>query len=395
MAGPYSIALVAANSINDYKYMPPITTATSNQILPATASSSSAVDYFAYPLIRRHGRIYLRDPDNPYPFPCDLPEIHRQTLRSLSLINVFGAPFCNPFFERTPPLQVLEVACGSAFWSSACHDYFSRRGHHRISFTGLDIANIAPDLRKQGVNWQFKKHDLFKPRIPFPDNFFDFVFIKDTGMASTTSAIETSLHSLKEPLRVLKSGGTLEIWEADIIVRTLLPNPPSAPGLGRDDQKQANATATYTISSATPFAKAQNKYLQDYNKWVQEAFERIKLSPMPCAAAGFTFSSASDSFSSVDTRRIAIPFSEVRWEGTPGPGYRKALTPEQLALRRATLTTLIQTIESMEPMLMEASGKSRDEWDRWWAGMTADLMQKNGAASGECLEVGAWWGKKR
>lgn len=394
MAGPYSIALVAANSISDYKYMPPITTATSNQILPSTASAATA-DYFAYPLIRRHGRIYLRDPENPYPLPCDLPEIHRQTLRSLSLINVFGAPFCNPFLERNPPVQVLEIACGSAFWSSACHDHFARRGHHKVAFTGLDIANIAPDLRKQGVNWQFKKHDLLKPRLPFPDGVFDFVFIKDSGVYSTTSSGESGLHSLGEPLRVLKSGGTLEIWESDLVIRTLLPNPPSAPGLGLGDQKQANATATYTISSATPFAKAQNKYLQDYNKWAQEAFDRRKLTPMPCAVTGLAFSSLSESFSSVDSRRIAIPFSEVRWEGTPGPGYRKALTPEQLALRRTFLTTMVQMIESMEPMLMEASGKSRDEWDRWWAAMTADLLQKGGTASGECLEVGAWWGKKR
>lgn len=391
MAGPYSIALVAANSI-EYKYMPPGTTATSNQILPSSASSSAA-DYFAYPLIRRHGRIYLRDPENPYPLPCDLPEIHRQTLRSLTLINVFGGPFCNPFFDKAPPVQVLEIACGSAFWSSACHDHFARRGNEKVSFTGLDIANIAPDLRKQGVQWQFKKHDLFKPRLPFPDGFFDFVFVKDAGIYSAAASSES--HSLDEPLRVLKSGGILEIWESDLVVRTLLPNPPSAPGLGRDDQKQANTTATYTISSATPFAKAQNKYLQDYNKWVQEAFERRKLTPMPCAVTGLTFSSSSESFTSVDSRRIAIPFSEIRWEGTPGPGHREPLTAEQIALRRTTLTGLVQMIESMEPMLMEASGKSRDEWDRWWAGMTADLMQKGGANSGECLEVGAWWGRKR
>jgi len=46
-------------------------------------------------------------------------------------------------------------------------------------------------------------------------------------------------------------------------------------------------------------------------------------------------------------------------------------------------------------MLMEASGKSKDEWDRWWASMVTDLLQDEGAANGECLEVGAWWGQKR
>ena len=51
-------------------------------------------------------------------------------------------------------------------------------------------------------------------------------------------------------------------------------------------------------------------------------------------------------------------------------------------------------IEGLEPMLMEASGKSKDEWDRWWAAMITDLLHDEGTANGECLEVGAWWGQK-
>jgi hypothetical protein len=116
---------------------------------------------------------------------------------------------------------------------------------------------------------------------------------------------------------------------------------------------------------------------------------------------GLSFTAESESFKSVGSRRIAIPLGEVRWErdahgeASHEREQRKALTPDQLSLRQTALLTIVQMIESMEPMLMEASGKGRDEWDRWWTGMTTDLLQKGGVASGECLEVGAWWGQKR
>ncbi|GAD97833.1 SAM binding motif containing protein [Paecilomyces variotii No. 5] len=367
---------------------------------PAASSSSlsSITDHTTYPLIRQNDRVYLRDPENPYPLPCDLPEIHRQTLRSLMLQRVFGAPFCSPQFSKAPPKRVLDLGCGSGLWSSMCHEYFAKKGHHDIAFTGLDIVSLAPDLRKQGVNWQFKHHDLRKSRLPFPDGHFDFVFMKDIGMCSFGSSNQES--PLSEPLRVLKSGGILEVWDSDLVFRTLLPNPAPAPGLSPKDQEIADSTATYTFSSATPFATPQNKYLQDYNSWVQKAFDERKLTAMPCATIGLSFTSEMDVFKSVDSRRIAIPLGEVRWEretptkNTNGTS-RRALTEDQLALRQTALHTVIQMIEGMEPILMEASGKGRDEWDRWWTTMQADLLQKGSLASGECLEVSAWWGQKR
>ncbi|EEH07265.1 SAM binding domain-containing protein containing protein [Histoplasma capsulatum G186AR] len=369
--------------------------------MPTTSSSStsSSTDYTTYPLAKRNGRTILRDPDNPYPLPCDIPEIHRQSLRSLILMHVFGAPFCTPHFADHPPKRVLELACGSALWSNACHDYFARRGHKNMSFTGLDIVNLAPDLQKQGINWQFKRHDLRKSQLPFPDGYFDFVFIKDAGICPSGSELQTL--PLGEPLRVLKSGGVLEVWDSDLIFRTLLPNPPLVPGLSGENVEHAVATGTYTIFPATPFADAQNKYLRDYNSWAQKAFERRRLTPMPCAMIGLSFTSESDSFNSMDSRRIAIPLGEVKWEREPQDGASKnwkqpkTLSADQLAIRQTALFTIVQMIESMEPMLMEVSGKGRDEWDRWWTGMTMDLLQNGGVASGECLEVGAWWGQKR
>ena len=307
------------------------------------------------------------------------------------LMRVFGGPFCSPSLAENPPKRVLELACGSGLWSNLCHDFFARRGHPNISFTGVDLVSVAPDLRKKGVNWQFKRHDLRQPRLPFPDDHFDFVYIKDAGMCPSKNA-----SGLSEPLRVLKSGGTLEIWDSDWVFRSLIPNPAPARNLASREQEVADATATYTFSSATPFTAAQNKYLRDYNSWVETAFDRRKLSAMPCATIGLSFNSEVDVLENVDSRRIAIPLGELRWEREgQGGRTRKPLTADQFSIRRTALLTVTQMIEGMEPMLMEASEKSRDEWDRWWAAMTADLFQKEGLTSGECLEVSAWWGRKR
>lgn len=366
--------------------------------IAGTSSSSlgSLTDYSTYPLMRQGDRTYMRDPENLYPLPCDLPEIHRQILRTMMLLRVFGGPFCNPHLASRPPKRVLEIACGSGLWSGLCHDYFTRRNQPNVGFVGIDLVSIAPDLRKQGMNWQFKRHDLRRPRLPFPDDYFDFVFIKDAGMCPSSAAQQAS--GLSEPLRVLKSGGILEVWDSDWVFRSLLPNPAPARKLALKDQEIADATATYTFSSATPFTRAQNKYLVDYNSWVEKSFDRRKLTALPCATIGLSFNSEVDILEGVDSRRIAIPLGEVRWErdgkGKDAKGRGRKLTAEQLSIRRTALLTVVQMIEGLEPMLMEASGKGRDEWDRWWAAMTADLFQKSGLTTGECLEVSAWWGRK-
>ncbi|KAG9615694.1 hypothetical protein KCV04_g16153, partial [Aureobasidium melanogenum] len=59
------------------------------------------------------------------------------------------------------------------------------------------------------------------------------------------------------------------------------------------------------------------------------------------------------------------------------------------------MLTVIQKIESLEPLLREASGKNSEEWTRWWAGMMASLLdQENSGGGSEVLEIGAWWATK-
>lgn len=321
------------------------------------------------------------------------------------MMQVFDAPYCAPYLDSNPPRRVLELACGTAAWSTACHDYFGKGA--AVSFVGLDVLPLAPDLSKAGLRWQFVQHDLFDPIYPFPDGYFDFVFVKDAGLCAPAQRLQSE--PLAECLRVLKSGGTLELWDSDHIIRTLLPHPPPAPGLSEEALEQAEDTATYTISAATPFAPATNPYIRDYNTWMTKVFDRRGLTGVPCAFVSMAYSAECDSFTQYGCRRIAIPLSELRWEeasnrkssvgSRESAGSNRArprtLTRDQLALRRTALNTVIDMIGGLEPMLIEASGKSKDEWDRWWTGMVTDLLENEGTADGECLEIGAWYGLKR
>ncbi|EPE32778.1 S-adenosyl-L-methionine-dependent methyltransferase [Glarea lozoyensis ATCC 20868] len=366
------------------------------------------------PFARKNGRRYLRDTTLPYPLPCDLTEIHRQTLRTMLLCQVFNGPICSPAFDSKPPKRVLEVGCGTGFWSVMCHRHFSQRGFSSIAFTGIDIAPLAPRMESDDdMNWRFIQHDLRRTPLPLRDDEFNLIMIKDMSLIMPTGAMLQAL--MDEYLRVLKPGGTLEIWDGDHALRMLLPHTPPSTKESPDDsedeeQLHTNAMGTYTLTPQTPLATAQNQYLADYNTWMTKSLELRKLTPMPCTTMRAMLLQESEDLVEIDQRRLAIPLGEVRWEregvgGTVTQGAnakgkskesdRKILTAGQAALRRTALLTVVQMIESLEPMLKEASGKGQDEWDRWQGNMMNDLLKNNGTSWGECLEVGAWWARKK
>lgn len=112
-----------------------------------------------------------------------------------------------------------------------------------------------------------------------------------------------------------------------------------------------------------------------------------------------------DTLQDIGFRRVAIPFGEMNWEcedqerypvsrGKTKDGRGSVLNEEQASLRATALLNVIQFIESMEPLLKEVSGKNQEEWQRWWNWMIADLYENDGASSGVCLEIGAYWARK-
>ncbi|KAI9829241.1 MAG: hypothetical protein M1819_006421 [Sarea resinae] len=344
--------------------------------------------------VLRNGRRFLRDSTIPYPLPCDLVELHRQNLRTILLTNVFGVPICAPSLRTNPPKKVLEVICGTGLWTSACHDYFKKLGHTNISFTGMDMAPLAPDLRDQGIDWRFVQHDLRDLPFPFVDEDFDLVFVKGLSQCVPPGASWQPL--IDEFLRILRPEGVLEVWESDHIIRTIRTQPSPAPNLVEEEQWHADATGTFTISSQTPFTAAQNPFLREYSDWMQKALEKRRLSSCPCALVGPIFLQEMDELKELRNRRIAVPLGQMTWERDSIQAGGKGLTADQAALRRTSLLAVVQMIESLEPVLKEAAGKSQDEWDRWWSGMMHDLWGNTGTGvAGECLEIGAWWGRKR
>ena len=393
--------------------------------LPAQSPSGSVTTDHSFskqmlnPYIKRHGRCYLSDQTLAYPLPCDVLELHRQNLRTLLLIQVFGAPFCAPSLSAQPPTNVLDVACGTGVWSSLCHDHFAERGAPPISFTGLDIAPLAPDLSQAGLDWTFVRHDLRKLPLPFADGQFDFIMLKDLSLVVQTSDLQDKL--MDEYLRILRPGGVLEAWETDHTLRTLLPHAASAPGISDEEQRRAESLAIFPLHPSTPRATPQNPYLQDLNVWVRQTLEEKRLTPTPCTAIGPMMLQEAEALGDQGARRVAILLGEAKWEregvsesvvegGSGSKGKRsvgrlsdssstrrrrnrKSLNQDQAALRRTALLTFVQMMESIEHLLQQASGRSQDEWDRWWAGMMEDLLVK-GSLNGECLEIGAWWGRK-
>ncbi|PVH96654.1 SAM binding motif-containing protein [Periconia macrospinosa] len=387
---------------------------TRGSVSSASTSQSGRLDdagHHSNPYVLRHGRRYLRD--LPYPLPCDLPELQRQNLHTLLATSVLGCALNSTPKASRPPKKVLELACGTGYWSSMCHSYLGSLGYEDVSFTGLDVAPIASDLRKQGIDWKFVQHDLRKIPLPFDDGEFDVVMMKDMSMVVTIGP--ASQRVLDEATRILKSGGTLEIWETDHIIRSILPHPPPPPGKNPNEYACAVSTGTFLISPGTPFTEVHNKFLKASNGWIQEAMDKLKLETTPCARISQMLLQETETLRDVEIRRVAIPLGELRWEREAAAGKDAAkrrasevtrgkkgshsiegstLTEEQAALRHTALLVVIQMIESLEPLLKEVSGKSQEEWQRWWGSMMSELLEQRGASSGECLEIGVWWCQK-
>ena len=399
-------------------------TTVSNHTMTSTDPSNSS-DPATKPFIVKNGRTYFNEPTSAYPLPTDLTELHRQSLRTLLMIQVYGAPVYTPFIQNNPPQRVLEIGCGTGFWSMMCHRYYKDRGHTGIHFTGIDIAPLAPgspgspaELCKpdKDMKWRFIQHDLRQRPWPFGDEEFDLIMVKDACLMVPSHVYQLFI---EEYLRLLRPGGVLEIWDSDPTFRMLRPHVPSAlPGSEEAEEHEAALDlGAYLMTSKTPLSAPLNSFLVEYNTWLSRTLEGRQLSPVPCSLISAFLHQEAEDMMDIKSKRLAIPLSEVRWEREgvggvvtkDGKSYvemkaksapnqkveKKTLTPGQSALRKTALLTVAQQVSALEPILRDASGKSQDEWDAWVAKMMADLMSESGTSWGECLELGVWSARKR
>ncbi|OPB44945.1 hypothetical protein A0O28_0090830 [Trichoderma guizhouense] len=387
------------------------TPASSRTILSTDPSATDGLPA-SRPFVQRNGRTFLNDHTLVYPLPSDLTELHRQVLRTMLLIQVIGAPVLSPDLIKKPPQRVLEIGCGSGFWSNMCHHYFKSRGHGGLSFTGIDIAPLAPDNSSStsddamkpssDMQWKFVQHDLRQMPWPIPSEEYDLVMVKDVSYALTNKMMQPFI---EECVRMVRPGGTLR------------PHVPTSTVSAEDAEEQAAAASlgAYVINPQTPLSVPSNNYIAEYNSWLTKALEKLDINPLPCTVIGPTLLQEYETLGDVRSRRIALPLSEFRWEKEgiggvittdskpEGKGKeasapksdKKTLTAGQIALRQTALLTQVQEMQALEPILRDVSGKSQDELDMWLTKMMNDLMDESGTSLGECLEFGAWYAKKK
>lgn len=340
----------------------------------------------------KEGRRYLNDAGDVggYPLPVDLAETHRQTMLAQLRMTVFGAPFLSTDLLANPPRRVLDLGCDTGFWSVLCHQYFQQRGH-RISFVGIDIKpppDVDESYRALGMDWQYIQHDLGETPWPIADESFDVIMAKDLALALNGRRYSGTV---KEYIRVLQPGGTLEIWEHDYILRTLLPQ------IQGSHQKDAPAAqhdllGVYSADNSSLLHAATNSYAIQYNTWITTGLAARELPAVPCsfisAMLGAHLVEGAEHLGRMVSKHVAVPLAPVSWERNGD--QPRVLSDEQKAIRQTALETFIGMVEAFEPILKDASGKNQKAWDVWSSRAKKNWLQDEGFSLGEFLELAAW-----
>ncbi|CAG8742888.1 19219_t:CDS:2 [Gigaspora margarita] len=135
---------------------------------------------------------------------CDRLHMVHFSMRDLWKTN-FSSPIEDLLTNKRA--KVLDVGCGGGTWILD-----TSLKYPKSEFYGIDILPLFPQCIKPS-NVTFSQCDILK-RLPYDDNVFDYIHMRFMGSSLTFSAWE---FVIKELVRVLKSGGYIEICEVDHI----------------------------------------------------------------------------------------------------------------------------------------------------------------------------------
>lgn len=121
----------------------------------------------------------------------------------------WGVNFVSPIEQELTirkDFKVLDVGCGSGTWLLELSENYPL-----TNFVGVDKISKFPKDFSQN-NLQFITGDILN-RLPFEDNFFDFVHMSFVIMEFTDEQWEDII--IKELVRVCKPGGWIEFLEIE------------------------------------------------------------------------------------------------------------------------------------------------------------------------------------
>ncbi|KAI8064181.1 S-adenosyl-L-methionine-dependent methyltransferase [Gongronella butleri] len=150
--------------------------------------------------------------------PCDADETDRLIVMHYLLKHALQHNFIAPVhavlnqgdYDPHERATVLDIGAGAGTWIMEMASEFRSADFH-----GIDIANMYPSTIKP-TNAHFQHHDVLCGTLPFDDETFDYVYMRQMLPGMT----KEQLHNvLSEILRVLKPNGYVEIVDAEFAIQ--------------------------------------------------------------------------------------------------------------------------------------------------------------------------------
>ncbi|KAF9568340.1 hypothetical protein EC968_002951 [Mortierella alpina] len=174
----------------------------------------------------------------PYMLPNDLTESERLDAQHYIVRYCFQGNY-NVKLDRTVPLKILDVATGTGVWALEMAQEFPTAEIH-----GVDISPIYPTHetsdRPVPSNCHFRLCNVLDG-LPYPDNYFDFVYQRLLVYAFTPAQrrqVNTEL------LRVLKPSGYVQLVESDGLIYNAGPTTAMANALSLDTPRKKSVDPT-------------------------------------------------------------------------------------------------------------------------------------------------------